>query len=632
MFYRAKRPWVAWLFAIAIVWASISRCLPAPAAAQSDVRYEIVVSKNVMIPMRDGVPLATDIYRPALNGAPAPGKFPVILERTPYNKTGDEEWARYFVPRGYIVIGQDVRGRYESEGHWRPHRDDDNDGYDTAQWIGQQPWSDGGIGTVGTSYPGGTQHALAISNPPYLKAMIPVDAMSDYGRYGIRHNGAFELRWLNWIFTLGLPSGARPARDLAVGEALTKLGEQVRDYARGLPLRRGMTPLQLAPDYEAWLVEAMSHGDYDDYWKNMGASVVDHVADYKDVPVYLVGGWYDSWGAQTANLNYVSLSKAKKGPIRLIMGPWTHGGQTHSYAGEADFGPDAALDFTPFHQRWFDRWLKGIDNGAGREPPVRIFVMGGGDAHKTPEGRLFVGGHWRNEQEWPLARAAGTPYYFHAGGALSTEKPAPNPSSTHYLFDPKHPVPTLGGNISSNGVLMFQGAADQRCRKDFWMCDDERPLSARNDVLVFETPPLEEDAEVTGRLTVKLWASSSAPDTDFTAKLVDVYPASADFPAGVDLNVADSIVRARYRDSLEHATLMKPGEIYTFTIEMYPTSLVFRRGHRIRLDVSSSNFPRFDVNPNTGEPLNDNRRWAVADNAIYHDAAHPSHIVLPIVR
>jgi putative CocE/NonD family hydrolase len=193
-------------------------------------------------------------------------------------------------------------------------------------------------------------------------------------------------------------------------------------------------------------------------------------------------------------------------------------------------------------------------------------------------------------------------------------------------------VPTLGGNISSNGELMFQGAADQHCRRDFWMCDDERPLSARNDVLVFETLPLEQDTEVTGRLIVKLWASSSAPDTDFTAKLVDVYPPSAGFPAGLDLNVADSIVRARYRDSLEKATLMKPGQVYAFTIEMYPTSLVVRRGHRIRLDVSSSNFPRFDVNPNTGEPLNDNRRWAIADNAIYHDAEHPSHIVLPIIR
>ena len=391
-----------------------------------------------------------------------------------------------------------------------------------------------------------------------------------------------------------------------------------------------MTPLKLAPDYEAWLVEAMSHGDYDDFWKNSGADVTAHVAEYKDVPVYLVGGWYDSWGAQTANLNYVALSKAKKGPIRLIMGPWTHGGQTHSYAGEAEFGPDAALDFQAFHLRWFDRWLKGIDNGIDREPPVRIFVMGDGDAHRTPEGRIFVGGHWRDEREWPLARTVTTPYYLHADGSLSASAPGPS-APTHYLFDPKHPVPTLGGNISSNGVLMFNGAADQRCRKDFWMCEDERPLSARNDVLVFETAPLGRNVEVTGRLIVKLWASSTAPDTDFTAKLVDVYPPNSDFPAGVDLNVADSIVRARYRDSLERATLMKPGEVYSFTIEMYPTALVFKRGHRIRLDVSSSNFPRFDVNPNTGEPLNDNRRWAVADNAIYHDPEHASEILLPII-
>jgi putative CocE/NonD family hydrolase len=343
-----------------------------------------------------------------------------------------------------------------------------------------------------------------------------------------------------------------------------------------------------------------------------------------------VGGWYDSWGAQTANLNYVALSKAKKGPIRLIMGPWTHGGQTLSYAGEAEFGPDAALAFQAFHLRWFDRWLKGIDNGVDREPPVRIFVMGDGDAHKTPEGRIFVGGHWRDEREWPLARTVTTPYYLHADGSLSTSVPGPS-APTHYLFDPKHPVPTLGGNISSNGVLMFNGAADQRCRKDFWMCEDERPLAARNDVLVFETAPLERSVEVTGRLIVKLWASSSAVDTDFTAKLVDVYPPNSDFPAGVDLNVADSIVRARYRDSLERATLMKPGEVYSFTIEMYPTSLVFKRGHRIRLDVSSSNFPRFDANPNTGEPLNDNRRWAVADNAVYHDPEHASEILLPVI-
>ena len=621
-------------------WApALVLLVSAAAPSQAEAPYEIIVRKNVMIATRDGVKLATDIYLPGRNGVVAPGRFPAILERTPYNKDGSQSWASYFVPRGYVTVAQDVRGRFGSGGNWRPHRDDGSDGYDTAKWIGEQPWSDGGIGTVGTSYPGGTQHALAIANAPHLKAMIPVDAMSNYGRYGIRHNGAFELRWLNWIFTLGNPNSAgsnakasavRAASDPKAAPALEELRDHVREYARGLPLWPGTTPLRFAPDYERWLIEAMRHGDYDEYWKNMGASVVDHVSQYKDIPVYHVTGWYDSWGTQVANLNYVELSRAKKSLQRLIVGPWRHGGQTYSYAGEAEFGPNAAIDFDALRLRWFERWLKGVNNGIDREPPVRIFVMGGGDAHKTPEGRIFVGGEWRDEREWPLERAVNTPYYVHQDGTLSTAKPTRS-SPTSYAFDPRHPVPTLGGNISSHGKLLDLGAMDQRCRTEIWTCEDTRPLSARGDVLVFQTPPLEQDIEVTGRLVVKLWAASSAPDTDFTAKLVDVYPPNADFPGGVQLNVGDSIVRARYRDSLERATLMKPGKVYQFTIEMYPTSLVFKRGHRIRLDISSSNFPRFDVNPNTGEPLGQQRRWAVAENSIYHDGEHPTQIVLPII-
>jgi hypothetical protein len=281
--------------------------------------------------------------------------------------------------------------------------------------------------------------------------------------------------------------------------------------------------------------------------------------------------------------------------------------------------------------RWFDRWLLGVPNGVDREAPVRIFVMGGGDAHKTPDGRLFVGGAWRDEREWPLARTVYTPYYLHSDGTLSLNRPEADSKSTRYSFDPKDPVPTIGGNVSSEGVLMPRGAQDQRCSPEHWLCKDTLPLSARQDVLVFQTPPLDRDVEVTGRLVVKLWASSNAPDTDFTAKLVDVYPPSRDFPNGVDLNIGDSIVRARYRESLKSAKLLKPDQPAEFTIEMYPTSLVFRRGHRIRLDISSSNFPRFDVNPNTGEPLNQNRRWRIAENTVYHDGQHPSHVILPVI-
>ena len=599
------------------------------------------VLKDIMIPMRDGVRLATDVYLPGRDGSPIPGKFPLILNRGPYNKENRAraDAARY-VAAGYAYVAQDVRGRYKSGGRWRPIRDDVNDGVDTAQWLGSQPWSDGRIGTVGSSYNGATQHAMAIGNAPYLSAMVPRNAMSNFGRYGLRHNGAFELRFLNWVMMLGDPSrtpslpiaAARAAVDASAVPALVDLQNRVREYARNLPLRPGTTPLKFAPDYENWLVEAMSHGDYDEYWKNAGSSVIDHVTEYKDIPAYHTTGWYDSWGTSVANMNFVELTKAKKSLQRLIVGPWIHSSEHQNWAGEAQFTEDAKIDIQAFELRWFDRWLRGIQNGVDREPPVRIYVMGGGDAHKTPEGRIFVGGRWRNENEWPLKRQRETAYYLHPSGLLSPEKPGDSVKPITYLFDPGHPVPTLGGNISSQGDLTFQGAADQKCRADFWLCTDTRPLSARNDVLVFQTGPLRADVEVTGRLIVKLWASSNALDTDFTAKLVDVYPPNRDFPAGVDLNIGDSIVRARHRSGFgARAEMLTPGKPYEFTIEMYPTSVLFKKGHRIRLDISSSNFPRFDVNPNTGEPLNGNRRQRVAENTIWLDAKHPSHILLPVM-
>jgi uncharacterized protein len=601
-----------------------------PLFAQDQPAYDIVVTKDVMVPMRDGVRLATDIYRPGRNGVAIEGKFPVIMERTPYDKNRSTNLLA-FVNDGYVVVAQDTRGRYKSEGHWTFLRDDVNDGFDTAKWIGAQPWCSCKIGTVGGSYVGGSQHAIALSNAPFLAAMVPVDAVANPGYFGLRHHGAFELRLLNWVFTFGARDGSHEAlSNPRTKQALDQASQHLLDYVKGLPLRPGTTALKLAPDYEAWLVRAMDTGDLNEFWKNSGVSVVDHVSDYKDIPVYHVGGWYDSWAGPTANMTFATLAKTKHNQ-RLIMGPWTHGGAEESFSGEADFGPEAKISYYELAKHWFERWLKGISNGVEEQSPVRIFVMGGGDCHRTAEGRIFVGGHWRDEKSWPLARAVNVSYYFHSDGTLSTQLPAQS-QPTSYLFDPKHPVPTLGGNTSSSGILMTNGALDQRCRSDYWACEgDTRALSARNDLLVFQTAPLDQDLEVTGGLIVKLWASSSAPDTDFTAKLIDVYPPNDDFPVGVDLNVADSTIRARYRASLEKPELMVPGQVYEFTIEMYPTSLVFKKGHRIRIDISSSNFPRFDVNPNTGEPLNRNRRWAIATNAIYHDPQHPSHIVLPVI-
>ncbi len=292
------------------------------------------------------------------------------------------------------------------------------------------------------------------------------------------------------------------------------------------------------------------------------------------------------------------------------------------------------MDRPPALVEWQDR-LGGKENSVGKAAPfatrVRIFVMGSGDGGRTEKGLLRHGGFWREEHEWPLARAYATPFYFQPGGGLATEKPAAASASTGYDFDPRDPVPTLGGNISSGDGIMQQGAWDQRGGEKFWNWLQPIPLSARRDVVVFQTAPLAADIEVTGEIEVKLWASSSAPDTDFTAKLVDVHPASADWPGGFDLNIADGVVRARFRDSLKEEKLMEPGRVYPFTIKLYPTSNIFKKGRRIRVDISSSNFPRFDVNPNTGEPLNGNRRLVIATNILRHDAEHPSHIVLPVI-
>lgn len=591
-------------------------------------KSDIKVQTNVMVAMRDGVKLATDVYLPAINSE----KLPVILTRLPYNKDGAKSFGEYFAANGYAFVAQDTRGRYASEGVWHFMTDDGRDGADCAKWLAQQPWSNGKIGMVGTSYVGGTQHAMALEKVPELMTVIPVDAVSNPGRQSMRNAGAFEMRFWNWIM-LNAGRGSRAGRDPGTATVLKEMADSRFDYLPLLPLRPGVTPLKLAPEYEEWLVAAMRHGADDAFWAQN--NILADPSRYKDMPVYLVGGWYDSWAGNTT-ANFAALTKTLKSDVYLIMGPWIHGAQTKSAHGQVEFGPDAAIaDQLAWRREWFDHWMKGMDNSIGKAAPfatkVRIFVMGGGDGHKDAEGHLFHGGQWRDEKEWPLARTRYTPFYLKTGGGLGREKPDANDSATSYQSDPNNPVPTLGGNISSGDGIMQQGAWDQRGGEAFWNWKQPLPLSARNDVVVFQTEPLTDDVEVSGEIEVKLWASSSAVDTDFTAKLIDVYPASADWPGGFDLNIGDGIVRARFRESLKEEKLMEPGRVYPFTIRLYPTSNVFKKGHRIRVDISSSNFPRFDVNPNTGEPLQQHRQTVIATNTIHHEGEHPSHIVLPVI-
>ena len=617
--------------------------------------YDIIMMEDVMVPARDGIGLATDIYRPAKGGDFVGEPLPVILERTPYNKRAMERMernCRYFTRRGYIFAMQDCRGCFCSQGEMDFFWQEGPDGYDTVEWLAQQPWCNGKIGTTGTSYAGWTQNSLAVLNPPHLTCMWVNEAASNGYTSTLRQGGALELRFLTWLYWhAAINTNAELKRDPAVAKALD--GVDTRELLRHMPIVEGQTPLALAPSYERRAFDILTRGDYEELWKDPSVNFQLHWDRFADVPTVFSSSWYDSY--TRANLeNYVGLSQRNKGPYRLLMGPWTHGDVTmgYTFSGGIDLGPEAPIDYNEERLRWFDRWLKGMDTGIEDDAPVRIFVMGGGDGRKNGEGRLNHGGRWRDEREWPLSRAHTSSYYLQPDGSLQTEPSRERDSFTTYRFNPDDPVPTIGGNVSSLATvrpvpqyitdptilpqaarveqIVLAGGWDQREREDVYSARPpySTPLSARRDVLVFQTQPLERDMEVTGPIEVSLWVASDAPDTDFMAKLIDVYPTSEDYPDGYALNISDGIFRMRYRDSWERPQFMKPGEVYEIAITLYPTSNLFVTGHRIRLDVSSSNFPRFDVNPNTGEPLGRNTRTQVALNTVHHSTDRPSHVVL----
>lgn len=611
--------------------------------------FEYVLESDVMSPMRDGVRLACDVYRPAHSGRVVDGAFPVILERTPYGKDQVSrsertaacaepmtraEVAAAFVSHGYAVVYQDCRGRYGSEGEFVKYLSDAADGYDTVVWLTEQPWCNGKVGAMGLSYAAHTQAALACLNPPGLAAMfLDSGGFSNAYQSGIRQGGAFELKQATWAFNNARVSQAVRSDPVATA-ALRSI--DLKDWFTRLPWRAGHSPLRAAPEYEAYLLEQWTHGDFDEYWKKAGIYAEGFYGDFSDVPMLHMSSWYDPY-TRTATENYVALAQRKAGPVRLILGPWTHGNRSLTYGGDVDFGPAATLDaqlatdYLDLRLRWFDHWLRGVDNGVESEPAVRIFIMGGGSGRRTPEGRLDHGGRWRAEPAWPLPSTIFTNFYFHASGKLSESEPGDD-APLSYDYDPRHPVPTIGGTISSGAPVMAGGAFDQREEERFFGSRAPYlPLDSRPDILVFQTEPLSQDLEVTGPILVRLWVSSSCLDTDFTAKLVDVYPPNPSYPHGFAMNLTDGILRARYRESWEKPALLNRGEVYEIQIQPFPTSNLFKQGHRIRIDISSSNFPHFDCNPNTGEPEGASRRTQIATNTVYVDRSRPSHAVLPII-
>lgn len=602
---------------------------------------------NLPVVMRDGCRLAADIYFPD-DGS---GCHPVLLERTPYNKLGTNhadrskadpvarskpEIAEKFARAGYVYVIQDCRGRYASEGDFTKYANESEDGFDTIEWLMQQPWCNGRIGTLGLSYGAHAQSAMAALAPPGLAAMfLDSGGFSSAFHSGIRQGGAFELKQLTWAFKhakLAPDTASDPARKAAL-EA-----QDIRDWIGVTPWSEGRSPVAAAPEYEEYVLQQWRSEVFDESWRSPALCAQAHYAEWADVPMVHMCSWFDPY-ALTATENYIGLSRLKKSPVKLVLGPWTHGQRSVTFAGGVDFGPAATLDdniapdYVALRLAWFDRHLRGEAETAEYLPQaVKIFVMGGGSGRKDNAGRLQHGGRWRDEADWPLPGTTHTEVYLHGNGVLAEELPRNECDALEYDFDPCNPVPTIGGAIASGAPVMFAGAFDQRTEPGiFGATSPFGPLADRQDVLVFQTAPLESALEVTGQIVVKLWVSSSAFDTDFTIKVLDVYPPNEDFPEGCAINLTHGILRMRFRDSFEHPTLLEPDAVYQIEIPSYPTSNLFAAGHRIRVDISSSNFPHFDVNPNTGAPAGIVSTPVVARNCVFVGHGRPSSVILPVI-
>lgn len=565
-------------------------------AAARPPTNDVVFESHVPITMRDGVTLYADVYRPV-----GPGRFPVIVGRTPYSIerystpmfTVPNSYVApmFFARRGYVFVYQDIRGRGDSEGRWEPFRNDITDGYDTIEWAARQPWSDGKVAMYGVSYEGMVQWLAAMSAPPHLVTIVPMVAATSLYNNWITSNGAWRLDFnLLWG---GLFMEWRTVQNIGLYISPdTPPNLRLADIEQHLPLINLPT---LAGRHGLFFREWLAHPDFDNYWKAIDA---EQTFDRITVPVLNVGGWFDIFRQGTLDGYEGMRSRGKTEVARrgtqLIMGPWGH--WPSRKVGKLDFGPTAFVDEKTVALEWFDYWLKGVHNGVGTRPPVRVFVMGINE--------------WREEDGFPPSRARICRLYFnslgHANSAQGDGRLVPAPevreSPDHYTYNPDNPTPAAGGG------------------------EDVRPIEARQDTLVYTSDPLAGDLEMIGPLRVLLHAASDAPDTDFVVRLVDVYP------DGRAIAIADGILRARYRDGTSHPRFLVPGRTYALTIDLTGTAILLPKGHRLRVNITSSAFPEFDRNPNTTRPFGTSAQIAIAHQTIRHSRGYPSYIELPVTN
>jgi hypothetical protein len=579
------------------------------AAAQSP--SDIVIEKNVPMKTRDGITLNADIYRPA-----GEGPFYVLLVRTPYDKDGFATFGPKAVSHGFMVVAQDVRGRYNSEGEWYPFKHETDDGYDTVEWAAALPHSNGKVGMFSGSYVGATQMLAAIGKPPHLAGICPIVTASNYHENWTYQGGAFE-QWFNesWTSSLAQNTAFRqhdtrdlsPANNALIGDSALPL-RQYPLFNLGDAKQDAALTAQLAPYFLDWL----AHPTYDDYWRKW--SIEENFQNIQ-VPSLTIAAWYDIF-LQGSLRNYIGLRDHAANPTaranqRLVVAIGGHSGSGRK-VGDVDFGPEAPFDENEMVLEWYDYLFLGRQNQfADAAHPVKVFAMGKNE--------------WRSLSAWPPHESKPTRYELHSNNAANGAegngllyregvifRTSGTPSDT-FTYDPAHPVPTVGGPLCCDATHLPPGPRDQKS------------VEARQDVLVYSTEVLQRDLNVTGPVTLELYASSTAVDTDFTAKLVDVSP------DGFARNVTEGILRVSYRDSNTAPKPIVPGKVYKLIIDMAATSNVFLKGHKIRLEISSSNFPRFDRNLNTGKSAAESADFVKATQTIYHDPAHPTALILPII-
>jgi putative CocE/NonD family hydrolase len=552
--------------------------------------YRVDRRVDVRVPMRDGVELSADLFLPR-----DAGRCPTVLIRTPYSNNNEQliEKGTRLAAAGYACAIQDVRGRWDSSGDYYPFLNEAEDGFDTQEWIGRQDFSDGTIGTAGGSYLGTTQWRSAPLGSSYLKCMAPRVICTDYHSGLLYPGGALQL---NVAMTWGMRTHAHTGQDIEFhqwSEAFRHLPLHDVDSSAGRNL----------PFWQDWI----AHPSYDDYWEAMDDT---RLFEQITVPAFNMGGWYDLYANQTfSNFNGLRLgggsNEARQS--KLIVGPWPHALSTSTQTGDVDFGEASLVDLEAEEMRWFERWLRGVDNGIEHEAPLRLFLMGAN--------------RWRDADEWPLADTDWQTWHLHSGGkansvlgdgVLSPEVPG-DENPDEFIYDPSHPVQTAGGNNCCSPHIVPWGPYDQRS------------VEMRGDVLVYTSPPMAQDTEVTGPIEVVLFAATDGPDTDFTAKLVDVWP------SGYAMNLCDGIRRGRFLESRRASKLLEAGTVYEWRIEVGVTGNVFQKGHRIRLEISSSNFPRFDRNPNTWTEYGKSAEMRRAAQTVHHSRAYPSHVRLPVI-